>query len=610
MITQETLSSQAPILTLRRRLSSIIGAPEDTGNSLLQYARLCRATGHFDAAVQAVLEASAIEVPGSGLEYVELMHARGENHRALQEIKGIEVMIESEVGEASNFPNKKSRMQYLSQVLLREAQWTAEMGQGTREEIINIFHRAFDTHGSSKSWENGLFQYAVFLDQHMADAKSRQALADADGSVVFDRLGGKARVKMGREIPHFSFLPEVIEAYGQCVIAGSENIYRSLPRMLTLWYEFGALVISTEPSSPERAIGRQINALMREFGRKIPINYWMTSLPQMISRICHRNGDVAELTRQLITDALSIHPQQVLWALASVSKSGHQSRRAAANTILNSAKRRATNEGIRRIFAENSALCEQLYKLCHHQPPANVRVVSARKAFSHLTRVMPLGVIVPTMESLNPFHGQSSTALDSVSADACVTIADIMDDIQIMHSLMKPKRIVFLGSDGMEYPFLAKPKDDLRKDNRMMEAAGVINSLFKDNVEGRRRDLHLRRFAVIPITEDCGLVEWVESTKPVRSCISEVFVDNPSEMKAINQAIKNAYNNASNAFKAGNSRGQELIGWLDNVLQMYPPCFHKWFLRTYSEPANWLNARLSFTKTYAVWCVVGHVVGR
>ena len=32
-----------------------------------------------------------------------------------------------------------------------------------------------------------------------------------------------------------------------------------------------------------------------------------------------------------------------------------------------------------------------------------------------------------------------------------------------MSSLQKPKKIVFVGSDGCQYTFLAKPKDDLRK---------------------------------------------------------------------------------------------------------------------------------------------------
>ena len=29
----------------------------------------------------------------------------------------------------------------------------------------------------------------------------------------------------------------------------------------------------------------------------------------------------------------------------------------------------------------------------------------------------------------------------------------------------------------------------------------------------------------------------------------------------------------------------------------------------YPEPATWLSARLNFTRTYAVWCMVGHAVG-
>jgi serine/threonine-protein kinase ATR len=37
---------------------------------------------------------------------------------------------------------------------------------------------------------------------------------------------------------------------------------------------------------------------------------------------------------------------------------------------------------------------------------------------------------------------------------------------QVMASLQRPKKIVLTGSDGRDYPFLAKPQDDLRKDYR------------------------------------------------------------------------------------------------------------------------------------------------
>lgn len=74
-------------------------------------------------------------------------------------------------------------------------------------------------------------------------------------------------------------------------------------------------------------------------------------------------------------------------------------------------------------------------------------------------------------------------------------------------------QVVLLGSDGIERPFLCKPKDDLRKDARMMEFNAMINRLLSKCSESRRRKLYIRTFAVIPLMEDCGMVEWVPHTR-------------------------------------------------------------------------------------------------
>ena len=58
---------------------------------------------------------------------------------------------------------------------------------------------------------------------------------------------------------------------------------------------------------------------------------------------------------------------------------------------------------------------------------------------------------------------------------------------------MNAVQIVILGSDGRQYAYLAKPKDDLRKDHRMMEVAGVLNRLFAKEPASRRRNLYIRR---------------------------------------------------------------------------------------------------------------------
>ena len=56
-------------------------------------------------------------------------------------------------------------------------------------------------------------------------------------------------------------------------------------------------------------------------------------------------------------------------------------------------------------------------------------------------------------------------------------------------------------------------------------------------------------------------------------------------------------------------QGKRKSELLDKLLAMNPPVLHRWFLARFPEPATWHNARLGFTRTTAVWSMVGHIVG-
>jgi len=49
-----------------------------------------------------------------------------------------------------------------------------------------------------------------------------------------------------------------------------------------------------------------------------------------------------------------------------------------------------------------------------------------------------------------------------------------------------------MGSNGQTYMFLGKPKDDLRKDARLMDFNAMLNKLLKGNSDARRRQLRKR----------------------------------------------------------------------------------------------------------------------
>lgn len=59
--------------------------------------------------------------------------------------------------------------------------------------------------------------------------------------------------------------------------------------------------------------------------------------------------------------------------------------------------------------------------------------------------------------------------------------------VEILASLQKPKKISLMGSDGCSYTMMCKPKDDLRKDCRLMEFNCLINKVcdrkIKSNFE-------------------------------------------------------------------------------------------------------------------------------
>ena len=62
---------------------------------------------------------------------------------------------------------------------------------------------------------------------------------------------------------------------------------------------------------------------------------------------------------------------------------------------------------------------------------------------------------------------------------------------------------------GKTYGLLCKPKDDLRKDCRFMEFNMMVNRLLKKDAAARKKQLHIRTYAVVPLSGDSGIVEWV-----------------------------------------------------------------------------------------------------
>jgi serine/threonine-protein kinase mTOR len=100
-----------------------------------------------------------------------------------------------------------------------------------------------------------------------------------------------------------------------------------------------------------------------------------------------------------------------------------------------------------------------------------------------------------------------------------VRIAGFNPEVAVMASKQKPRKLTMHGSDGRPYVFLLKGKEDTRQDERVMQVFGLVNALVNANTGTRR--LEITRYAVLPLSHNVGLVEWVPHCDTLHICIRD-----------------------------------------------------------------------------------------
>ncbi|XP_029447109.1 DNA-dependent protein kinase catalytic subunit isoform X2 [Rhinatrema bivittatum] len=102
-----------------------------------------------------------------------------------------------------------------------------------------------------------------------------------------------------------------------------------------------------------------------------------------------------------------------------------------------------------------------------------------------------------------------------------VKISGFDERIKVMTSIRRPKRIIILGNDEKEYPFLVKGGEDLRQDQRIEQLFDVMNIILSQDAACSQRNLQLKTYQVIPMTTRLGLIEWLENTSTLKEFLLE-----------------------------------------------------------------------------------------
>lgn len=598
-------------------LSPMDFADQDVASTWLASARLARKENWTNIAYEAVLQASQLGDESAKIEQARLLWKDGEHRKAIRSLEGaieanaFKARSESHMStrtslSAATATGLKDNEQNLivAKAHLLLAKWLDSAGQ-TQSSEINVRYQTASR--SFTRWEKGLYHLGRFYNKLL---ESQKAMPTSKQDHKY--LSGET-AKL------------VIENYLRSLMFGCKYLFESMPKLLTLWLDFGLEAnrsisrevpedVRTKATTSRPGMMDTMNKQVKKYSEKLPAYLFYTALPQMITRMGHQNKQVYELLASVIIKVVAAHPQQGLWPLLAVVKSTAPDRAGRANNILSKLMEKNKNTrsdvqglDLRSLVVQGQKMSSQLLHACETKLDGRASVMSLSRDLGFNTKVAPCPLVVPLEQTLSASlpnttmdHGIIKQHRAFPAAREAITISSFADEVLVLASLQRPRKLTVRGSDGNKYGLLCKPNDDLRKDQRLMEFNTMINRALKKDAESSKRRLYIRTYAVTPLNEACGLIEWVDGLKPMRDILLNSY-------RA--QGTKVDYNLLRDLLNEACSTADGYRIFSEQIVPMYRPVLHEWFTEFFPDPESWFAARLRYTRSAAVASMQGYALG-
>lgn len=358
-----------------------------------------------------------------------------------------------------------------------------------------------------------------------------------------------------------------------------------------------------------RTIEKMNNAI-NDLVANTPLFIFFISFAQLTARILHPIPSITAALKKILLKLIVQFPQQSMWLLMRSMKSSHNQRANFFKELINRAM--AQNKDLAKFIPDITEFGKNMLKLCsfvHPDRKGQSRELSLKNNFPEIARMfknssfsqilLPFKILINVMLPKS-FHETNFNPFPSKE----IYIQHIEDTIEVIVSLQKPKKIKIRGTDGQIYTILCKNGDDLRKDYCLIEFCNLLNRCFKRDPETRRRQLKVKTYLVISLSDQCGLIEWIPGLMPFRSLVETQY-----KLKMNYSSIRDSVN--KNWPRYGHFSNQEVIRRFRSEIlpQFQPPVFSNWFSSTYTDALSWYSARQAFTRSSAVFSIVGYLLG-
>ncbi|XP_076649018.1 serine/threonine-protein kinase Smg1 isoform X2 [Halictus rubicundus] len=258
----------------------------------------------------------------------------------------------------------------------------------------------------------------------------------------------------------------------------------------------------------------------------------------------------------------------------------------------------------------------QIASLCLKQLESKLaQRVHRRAAYS-----LAMNDISPVLANLR----NTRIAMPGVAANdnRIVTIQSVDNNVQILPTKTKPKKLIFHGSDGHVYTYLFKGLEDLHLDERIMQFLSICNTMMSKKGDSKQV-YRARHYSVIPLGPRSGLIQWVDGVTPLFVLYKkwqqrENAMTNKTGSTAILRPSELFYNKLTPLLKERGIGLENRKEWPAQVLKQVlaelmaetpKDLLAKEIWCNSIDAGNWWQATKNYSYSVAVMSIIGYIIG-
>ncbi|GIY22261.1 hypothetical protein CDAR_374792 [Caerostris darwini] len=467
---------------------------------------------------------------------------------------------------------------------------TLKVGPQFREETSGLFGTYFsDTieDAAESQVESSQVSAADELPQPIASLSDDDTEDDGQKTAIMQNC--------------FAALVETLGSQDERTISEAKNLIHELHRITLLWDELWLGTLNTHQSE----VNRRFLNLEKEIAKVM--NNQFLSKDEKREIIKEKHNVCVKSTLYLLEQLQTITSQP------AETPHEHWFQKTFEKPIENAVNKLKNPEDPSRP-QESWAVFKQLYQLLQQKVQQQSR--------SHLTMEHISPVLASLKSTVIPMPGINKPS-------GVVTVQSVNNTVSILPTKTKPKKLAFMGSDGLRYTYLFKGLEDLHLDERIMQFLSIVNNMFAKNKRHGKQVYYARHYSVTPLGPRSGLIQWVDGATPLfgvykrwqqrEASASVTKGQNSNGNATILRPSEIFYNKLTPLLKEKNINSLDnrkewplsvLLDVLKQLMSETPDSLlAKELWCSCSSPQEWWNNTLTYNYSTAVMSIIGYIIG-